>query len=130
MLFGIPPFYSKNIEKMFDLITQSDLKFSKKIEISNDAKDLIIKLLNKNQDLRLGSIKGFEDIKKHSFFKGFDFIAVEEKKMKAPFIPVLKGSMDVTNFDIKFTSEEVGISPVGPASLEYIKEYQKQFEDF
>ena len=50
--------------------------------------------------------------------------------MKAPFIPVLKGSMDVTNFDIKFTSEEVGISPVGSASLEYIKEYQKQFEDF
>ena len=130
MLFGIPPFYSKNIEKMFDLITQSDLKFSKKIEISNDAKDLIIKLLNKNQDLRLGSIKGFEDIKKHSFFKGFDFKAVEEKKMKAPFIPVLNGIMDVTNFDIKFTSEEVGISPVGSASLEYIKEYQKQFEDF
>ena len=50
--------------------------------------------------------------------------------MKAPFIPVLNGSMDVTNFDIKFTSEEVGISPAGSSSLEYIKEYQKQFEDF
>jgi serum/glucocorticoid-regulated kinase 2 len=65
MLFGIPPFYSKNTEKMFDLITKAELKFPKKIEVSEDAKDLIKKLLIKNQDLRLGSEGGFETIKKH-----------------------------------------------------------------
>ena len=130
MLFGFPPFYSKNIEKMFDLITKSELKFPKNIQISYEAKDLIKKLLIKNQDLRLGSNQGFIDIKEHSFFKGFDFKALEEKKIKAPFIPELKGSMDLTNFDSKYTSEEVTSSPIGQSSLELIKKNEEQFEDF
>ena len=130
MLYGVSPFYSKNTEKMFDLITKSDLKFPKNIEISEEAKDLIKKLLIKKQDLRLGSEGGFQTIKNHPFFKGFDFKALEEKKMKAPFIPTLRGSMDVTNFDSKYTSEEVVTSEMSPKTLEFIKKNQSQFEDF
>ena len=130
MLFGIAPFYSKNTEKMFDLITKAELKFPKKINVSEDAKDLIKKLLIKNQDLRLGSEGGFETIKKHSFFKGFDFKALEEKKLEAPFIPVLRGSMDLSNFDSKYTSEDIAISESSPNTLEFIKNNQEQFEDF
>ena len=130
MLFGIPPFYSKNTEKMFDLITKAELKFPKKINVSEGAKDLIKKLLIKNQDLRLGSEGGFETIKKHSFFKGFDFKALEEKKLEAPFIPVLRGSMDLSNFDSKYTSEDIAISESSPNTLEFIKNNQEQFEDF
>ena len=130
MLYGIPPFYSKNTEKMFELITKSDLKFPKKIQISDNAKDLIKKLLIKDQDLRLGAEGGFETIKNHSFFKGFDFKALEEKKLEAPFIPTLRGSMDVTNFDSKYTSEEVVTSEISPNTLEFIKSNQEQFEEF
>ena len=130
MLYGVSPFYSKNTEKMFDLITKSDLKFPKNIEISEEAKDLIKKLLIKKQDLRLGSEGGFQTIKNHPFFKGFDFKALEEKKMKAPFIPTLRGSMDVTNFDSKYTSEEVVTSEMSPKTLEFIRKNQEQFEDF
>ena len=130
MLYGVSPFYSKNTEKMFDLITKSDLKFPKNIEISEEAKDLIKKLLIKKQDLRLGSEGGFQTIRNHPFFKGFDFKALEEKKMKAPFIPTLRGSMDVTNFDSKYTSEEVVTSEMSPKTLEFIKKNQSQFEDF
>ena len=115
---------------MFDLITKAELKFPKKIEVSEDAKDLIKKLLIKNQDLRLGSEGGFETIKKHSFFKGFDFKALEEKKLEAPFIPVLRGSMDLSNFDSKYTSEDIAISESSPNTLEFIKNNQEQFEDF
>ena len=130
MLYGVSPFYSKNTEKMFDLITKSDLKFPKDKKISEEAKDLIKKLLVKNQDLRLGSEGGFQTIKNHPFFKGFDFKALEEKKMKAPFIPTLRGSMDVTNFDSKYTSEEVVTSEMSPNTLEFIRKNQEQFEDF
>ena len=130
MLYGISPFYSKNTEKMFELITKSEVQFPKKIEVSENAKDLISKLLIKNQDLRLGSQGGFEDIKKHSFFKGFDFKALEERKIEAPYIPTLKGSMDVTNFDSKYTSEEVVTSEISPKTLEFIKNNQEQFEEF
>jgi tRNA A-37 threonylcarbamoyl transferase component Bud32 len=130
MLYGIPPFYSKNTEKMFELITKAKLKFPQKIEVSDDAKDLIKKLLVKNQDLRLGCEGGFEEIKKHSFFKGFDFKALEEKKLEAPFIPTLRGSIDVTNFDRQYTSEEIVTSEISPKTLEFIKKNQDLFEDF
>ena len=130
MLYGIPPFYSKNTEKMFKLITKSDLKFPKKIQISDNAKDLIKKLLIKDQDLRLGAEGGFEIIKNHSFFKGFDFKALEEKKLEAPFIPTLRGSMDVTNFNSKYTSEEIVTSEISPNTLEFIKINEEQFEEF
>jgi tRNA A-37 threonylcarbamoyl transferase component Bud32 len=130
MLYGIPPFYSKNTEKMFELITKAKLKFPQKIEVSDDAKDLIKNLLVKNQDLRLGCEGGFEEIKKHSFFKGFDFKALEEKKLEAPFIPTLRGSIDVTNFDRQYTSEEIVTSEISPKTLEFIKKNQDLFEDF
>ena len=115
---------------MFDLITKAELKFSKKIKISESAEDLITKLLIKDQDLRLGAEGGFETIKNHSFFKGFDFKALEEKKLKAPFIPILRGSMDVTNFDSKYTSEEIATSEISPKALAFIKSNQEQFEEF
>ena len=130
MLYGIPPFYSKNTEKMFELITKAEIKYPKKIQVSENAKDLISKLLIKDQDLRLGADGGFETIKKHPFFKGFDFKALEEKKIEAPYIPTLRGSIDVTNFDSKFTSEEIVTSEISPNTLEFIKCNQEEFQDF
>ena len=115
---------------MFELITKAELKFPNKIEVSDYAKDLIKNLLIKDQDLRLGSEGGFEEIRKHSFFKGFDFKALEEKKLKAPFIPTLRGSMDVTNFDRRYTSEEIVTSEISPKTLEFIKNNQDLFEEF
>ncbi len=44
MLCGIPPFYSENLEKMYEYITNAELRFPKKIKISADAEDLITKV--------------------------------------------------------------------------------------
>ena len=44
MLFGIPPFYSDDIDRIYELIKYADLRFPKKITTSNDAKDLIMKV--------------------------------------------------------------------------------------
>ena len=82
MLFGVPPFFCDNIEKMYLLIIKAELKFPQKLKISEEAKDLLIKLLVKNQKERFGVNGGFEEIKKHPFFKGMDFKALEEKKLK------------------------------------------------
>lgn len=46
MLCGIPPFYNENIDRMYELIKHSDIKFPKKIKISTDAMDLITKVRN------------------------------------------------------------------------------------
>ena len=44
MLCGIPPFYNENHDKMFESIKKNQLKFPKKITLSEEAKDLIIKV--------------------------------------------------------------------------------------
>lgn len=46
MLNALPPFYHENQEKMYQLIRFSELKFSKKVTISDEAKDLIRKVKN------------------------------------------------------------------------------------
>jgi len=44
MLYGIPPFYNENMDRMFELIRLSEVKFPKKVPISYEARDLITKV--------------------------------------------------------------------------------------
>ena len=130
MMVGIPPFFCDNQEKMYQLITRAELRFPKKINLSDTAKDLLQKLLIKDQDQRLGSKNGFNEIMQHPFFKGLDFNALVHKKIPAPYKPELKDKLDVTNFDEEFTSEEVVTSEIPEQNLEFIKRNQDQFAEF
>ena len=130
MLCGIPPFYCDNTEKMYEMITRAELKFPKRINISNTAKDIITKLLVKRQDQRFGAKGGFEEIKKHPFFEGIDFEGLLQKKIKPPFKPALNGLLDIQNFDSEFTSEDTVASAIPERKLEYIKKNQDKFEEF
>ena len=53
MLTGLPPFYSKNTDEIFSSILNEDLPFPPKI-CTNEAKDLLRRLLNKDPNKRLG----------------------------------------------------------------------------
>ena len=130
MLCGVPPFYSENINDMFDLILKGNLRFPKKIPLTDEVKDLVSKLLIKNQNIRLGAKGGFDEIKIHPFFNGFNFDNLLNRKIKAPFIPEIKGDLDVGNFDEEFTSEDVAQTAIPDKNLEYIKKNQDQFEAF
>ena len=87
LIFGITPFFSDNEEKLKENILKSELKFPKKININKGAKELIKKLLVKKPNERLGHNKGFEAIKKESFFKDFDFQGLINKKINVSFKP-------------------------------------------
>lgn len=130
MLFGIPPFFCENVEKMYELITHANVRFPKKITASEEAKDLLLKLLVKDQNQRLGSKGGFNSIREHPWFKGYDFDSLLQKKIPAPFKPTLSDSLDVRNFDTEFTSEDIVSSEIDKKNLELIKRNQDQFEDF
>ena len=130
MLCGIPPFYCDNNEKMYELIMHAELKFPKKIPVSDNSKDLLKKLLVKKQNNRLGAKNGFAEIREHPFFSGFDFDALLAKKLPAPYKPKLKDTLDVGNFDEEFTSEDVVTSAIPEKNLEFIKRNQDQFKDF
>jgi len=49
MLCALPPFYHENIDKMYSMIKNSELKFSKRVSISNEAKDLLTKVRKDNK---------------------------------------------------------------------------------
>jgi len=64
-------------------------------------RELIIALLEKDLKKRLGCLRGGAgDIKRHKFFKpGFDFDALYEKRMDAPWKPPIRDACDTSNFD-------------------------------
>jgi hypothetical protein len=52
--------------------------------VSAPAKDIIVKLLNRNPQKRLGTANGAEEIKAHPFFKGIDWRKVINREYKMP----------------------------------------------
>lgn len=50
--------------------------------LSEDCKNLIVSLLNRNPSKRLGAgPEGAEEIKRHPFFKTIDWTGVKDKKL-------------------------------------------------
>ena len=103
MLVGYAPFCSKETtEVCYKVLNWKDfLNIPKKVKISEEAKDLIYKLIN-NSDDRLGK-NGSEEIKRHPFFKGVNWNNI--RNSKAPFIPELKNEYDTKYFE-KFEVNE------------------------
>ena len=129
MLYGLPPFYKENVEEMYSLIQKGNVKFPKKIQTSEEVKDLILKLLEKDPKNRLGN-NGFDEIRKHPFFNNLDFNEIENKKIPAPFIPQLNNNTDVQYFDEEFTNEEIANTYISKRKMELIQKNQKKFIDF
>ena len=97
MLVGYAPFCSKETNEVCYKVLnwKKFLKIPNYIRISDEAKDLIFKMIN-NSNSRLGK-NGADEIKKHPFFKGIDWNNV--KNMKPPFIPILKNEYDTSYFE-------------------------------
>ena len=103
MLDGKPlfNFYNSNI----------DIKeYKKPIKLPNcfseEAKDLITKLLDLDPKKRLGAgPKGFENLKMHKYFETINWDDLENRKVEPPFVPILNSSTDLRYFDKQFTDE-------------------------
>jgi len=107
MLTGLPPFYTPNREELFQKIKYYALKYPP--NLSPNAKSLLDGLFQKEPSKRLGSGSGgSEEIKAHPWFQGVDWGMVYRKEIKAPFIPVIKNDVDVSNFDPEFTEAPIG----------------------
>lgn len=87
MLFGFTPFKGDNTNETFCNILKSEVTFPNNNEISRACKDLIKKLLTKNESKRLGSRMGAADIKRHTFFKKVQWSLL--RNQEPPLIPIL-----------------------------------------
>ena len=106
MLTGKLPFPFKRGVKLSIKTYEKKIIFPNKM--TENAKDLIQKLLVVNPNDRLGSgTDGSESIKKHPFFEEVDWDSAFEKQLDPPFVPKLKDETDLKYFDTMFTEEKV-----------------------
>ena len=83
---------------LFQSIVEDDYQDPK--EASQDAKDLIAGLLEKEPLQRLGSLSGGEqDVLDHPWFRDLDLGDMRTRKATAPWVPRVKDPLDTNCFD-------------------------------
>ncbi|KAI1919903.1 Serine/threonine-protein kinase [Ophidiomyces ophidiicola] len=125
MLTGLPPFYDEDTNEMYRKIIQEPLTFPSSDIVPGAARDLLMGLLNRDPDRRLGA-NGAAEIKAHHFFTNIDWRKLLQRKYEPSFKPNVMDARDTANFDTEFTSEAPTDSYVeGPVLSQTM---QKQFE--
>ncbi|OCT92228.1 hypothetical protein XELAEV_18015284mg [Xenopus laevis] len=139
MLTGAPPFSGENRKKTIDKILKCKLNLPP--YLTQEARDLLKKLLKRNAASRLGAGVGDAgDVQGHSFFRHINWDDLLARKVEPPFKPLLQSEEDVSQFDSKFTRQTpvdspddatlsesanqvfVGFTYVAPSVLESVKE--------
>ena len=91
MVTGRPPFMHQNHRKLAELIKQGQIIFPHPerhgIPMTEELKDLIRKLLHRDQKKRLGSLNDADDIVNHPWFAGMDWEKLMAKQIVSPFQP-------------------------------------------
>lgn len=91
---------------------------------SKEAVSLIKKLLQHKPTKRLGVVKGgASEIKKHPWFKGFDFDKLVARQVRPPIVPKIKHNKDLSNFDDYSAAEQGEVEP-------YVDDGSKWDEEF
>jgi len=100
MLTGLPPFYSQDVQQMYNKVMHDKLVFPP--HVSDTARLLLTGLLDKDPNKRLQDAKA---IKAHPYFKGLDWDAIIRKEVEPPFVPSVKGKIDTSQMDAYFLAE-------------------------
>lgn len=128
MIVGFPPFYTgtQNNSKMYELIKKKAVYFPDpqrhNIMMSENCKNFITRLLEKNPANRLGSRGGLEEVLTHPWFAELDHEKILERRIEAPVRPTLSADVfDVSNFDSTFTTEDALVSVVPAGKMPTIQ---------
>lgn len=104
MLLNTSPFRGEDEDQIYEAILVDEPLYP--VEMSEDAQTIVAALLRKEPKERIGSNKGFEEVRLQSFFRDLDWDALYEKRITPPIIPGLKAATDISNFDTELTSME------------------------
>ena len=97
MLVGVDPFAHESPMGVYQNIIKGNVRFP--ANMHKDAKSLIKHLLTADLDRRYGNLaNGVNDIKSHAWFNGVDWAGLLSKSVKAPYVPVVHGDGDTSNF--------------------------------
>ena len=126
MLCGVPPFYSRSRDTLFEKIIKQKIKFPN--YFSKESIGIIKQLMTRNPKYRLGARNGANEIKIHIFFDNIDFDQLFRKEIEPPFKPRMNkdkfGVIGSANFDPEFTIMPIN-SPMNGNARKYAP-----FDDF
>lgn len=111
MLFGITPFKGKTRNATFANVLKREVTFPSHFVVSTGCKNIIKKLLIKDENKRLGSKNGASDVKNHAFFKNIQWDLL--RNLKPPIVPVKQNiptSASVNSSDDKLNNQSVDFS--------------------
>jgi hypothetical protein len=85
------------------------IKYKPPSWLSSNFKKLLLSLIKKDPQTRLGSLSlgGVDSIKSHPFFDGIDWNKVRNKEYKPPIRPKVKSPGDTKYFDKNLLKEKV-----------------------
>lgn len=127
MISGLPPFYSRNRETMFEKIMKAEITFPP--FMTAHSQDILSKLLVRDPKLRLGSgERDAAELKEHPFFQDVDWSGLQAGSINPPWVPTVAGSLDTSQFDQEFTSMMPIVSP--DVRDAYFGSMDKAFEGF
>eukprot|EP00128_Syssomonas_multiformis_P001256 Colp12_sorted_trinity150504_noHs@35500 len=127
MLVGLPPFYSRDTNEMYQRILHDRLRFPP--IVSERARSIISGLLNRDPKKRLGAGSSSE-IQKHPFFEPIDWEKILKKEVVPPFNPNVSDHMDLKNIDPQFVNEPIPSSLLGNDELMVDVEEDNTFAGF
>lgn len=127
MLIGQSPFNGTDEDELFWSVCNEEAYYPR--FLSREAKSLLVLLLDKNAETRLG-MPGCSagDVCDQPFFRPIQWDKLERKEVEPPFKPKLKSVADVSNFDSDFTMEKPVLTPIDPQILASMD--QEQFKGF
>jgi len=103
MLTGLPPFYCRDREKLFEKIRKGHLDYPR--SLTPRAQSMLRGLLTKDPNRRLGSGPAdAEEIKCNPFFSEIDWKKLAHGQISPPWEPPVSSSLDTSQFDEEFTS--------------------------
>ncbi|KAK8574261.1 hypothetical protein V6N13_097248 [Hibiscus sabdariffa] len=101
LIVGIPPFNAEHPQTIFDNILNRKIPWpSVPDEMSQEAHDLIDRLLTEDPNQRLGA-RGASEVKQHVFFKDINWDTLA--RQKAAFVPSSESALDTSYFTSRYT---------------------------
>lgn len=106
MLIGVTPFYNRERKLLLLKIKQSKVVFPDKtkykIDYSDDFVDVVLRLLEKKKEERLGSNGDWEEIMAHPFFKPINVDNLMKEQFEVPLKLNFNENKNESGFNAKF----------------------------
>ena len=96
-IYGVPPFHAESPYRVFENILSRNLDFPEEVPISDEARDLIERLLTIDVGSRLGTKSDAVEVKAHPFFKEIDWTKVATEQPS--FVPKVDKVDDTSYFE-------------------------------